>query len=1471
MMSMVERWVDLPVGARVALVLAGGGGVATAAFLLIGDPRVFVFVGLGLALVAALFAGYRWVLKKRKASRSAPFEKKIAGSGAATPREVSDPSRRAQIDSMRKKFEEGLRVYRQRGKDLYSVPWFVVIGEPSSGKSAAIRNSGVGFPPGLHEEMRGVGGTLNMDWFFTNDAVILDTAGRLAFEEVETSKTTEWQEFLRLLRAARPRCPINGMLVFIPVDSLKTDTADVLEQKAGKIAQQLDLVQQTLGVRFPMSVVISKADLLVGFSEFFEGIADPREQYQMFGWSNPKPLDEPFRPAEIGDALRQIRERVVRRRMLLLKEPAPQTLVAERRLDEVDRLFLLPDEIRTIEPRLKRYLELCFAGGQWSSPPPFLRGVYFTSALREGEAVDLALAQAIGVEAADLQERRAWDKKRSFFLHDVFVEKVFRERGLVTAAPSPGRAKRKRRAVLFGAISTILVLAIGLSLYSAYQFYRDLKGPEAAWSRAREAVVAEDGGPGDIRVVETDPGGERQYLGDVAVGGTSWSRAGLTEELGRLRRESDLRPTGLFAVFNALRLVPNLEAPQLEAQRAVFDASIATPLLRESLDRLGAESVESWSEGATEAYVAVLGAWAGERGFRAPAPVSGAGGAQAAGEAAAGPAPVVPIGALGRYVLAGLSPEQQAKFDGDLDAMRAGMADVYGEGGREAWPPKRVGLADGGVSKATDTFVAAWDIERASPKAAALIAVARQAAAFDRAEGELLGRAWFDTLDTEQSYTAERDKWERDLAALDTLGGELDQAIRRAGALGIDLEGGLDAASREAVGEARANVDRVFGRALGSLPAPSAEGDTSGGSGGGGGAGVTPESVARRLAEKQRTLREGLGEQLREGTASLASAMTGSLALADGKRRYAYRLEAYRSAGGALASMAGGESPGVAGLAGVAKSIGGIEGREREYRAGYGAASAPGVGDDKELGKRVQGVCSAVVGAGAAYWRYETAGELLDLLESGDGPAGLVQASAGDSPGRRFEGVAVGAGAGEVALSNAWEVDRRFEAGAAGRLFEGWAWLHGLTASAETGVVGREGLALRLGAREGALRAYAGEYIGYWGQGVRDRVGVRDTLTWSDFDRALPSLEVRSTNRQLAEIADARLKALQAVPAGVLGDVGAGVSEEIRRARSAFESFGSGDLERRVGDVRKRWSDLPAEASGARVVLLGLEPATLKDDYLVHTTEDGRASSLGFWDSLTDRMLKSIATDAAGSLGAAWSRLGPAIGGAPFCKGGGDTGPVDYAGIGSAIDELLAGGGGGGEGSGGFRAGTLGAGGASGIAGVDRVLEELRRADKGLDAAQRTRLERVRRIAAWLQGKPTVQMSTIDDSLYPKDETCGKKLGVSLGSGGTKQSATYPQPLGGVMPVELGAGLEFRFWSTSAGGTDMGGATVDEPWGLLGLLWHDKVAKREGKDSAVWVVPLPGGSADGTVWIGLSFSEDLPVSPSEWPSCGEGD
>ncbi|HEV2453788.1 MAG TPA: type VI secretion protein IcmF/TssM N-terminal domain-containing protein, partial [Verrucomicrobiae bacterium] len=262
----------------------GLGAVASAVMI----PRIGIWVGLAIILLALIIFGCFFLIQRaRKKKKSKDFEGAIEAQTAASPRAISDPNRRAALDKLRQKFQKGMQEFKSRGKDIYKLPWYVIIGEPGSGKTEAIRHSGIDFPPGMQDELQGSGGTVNMDWWFTNRSIILDTAGSMIFNETEAEESPEWLEFLRLLRKARPHSPINGLFLVLSVESLIKDSADKIAKKASRLFQRLETIKKTLDVRFPVYLLVTKCDLLTGFREFSDFVEDPILQHQMFGWSNP--------------------------------------------------------------------------------------------------------------------------------------------------------------------------------------------------------------------------------------------------------------------------------------------------------------------------------------------------------------------------------------------------------------------------------------------------------------------------------------------------------------------------------------------------------------------------------------------------------------------------------------------------------------------------------------------------------------------------------------------------------------------------------------------------------------------------------------------------------------------------------------------------------------------------------------------------------------------------------------------------------------------------------------------------------------------------------------------------------------------------------------------------------------------------------------------------------------------------------
>jgi IcmF-related N-terminal domain len=673
-----------------------GAGIVGALVLLSSSRTALLIAIAGLLLIAAAVGVYALIVRKGERRRAAVMQSSIAGHAAAAPQGISNPARRARLDDLRKNFETGIEKFRQADKDVYSVPWYLVVGEPGSGKTEAVRHCNIGFPAGLHDALQGAGGTVNMNWWFTNHAVLLDTAGRMMFEEVEPGTSSEWQEFLKLLVKARPTCPINGMFLFIPADSLIKDDAEALEKKGSRIAQQLDAIQRTLGVRFPVYVIISKSDLVNGFREFFDEITDPRLQHQILGWTNPSPLDSPFRPEQVEDHLRHVQQRLTRRRLGLMMDPVHTEDAKLRRTDQVDAMYAFPDSLIKLSTRLRRYLEMVFVAGQWSAKPLFLRGIFFTSAMREGSALDQELAEALGVATEQLPEGRVWEKNRSFFLRDMFVDKAFPEQGLVSRASSVNKQlSRWKFAVLglgfgglalLGALTTLGYRALDRAIVTPSRFWDDAARIFAAGERTlpsgesyqRPVFVPGDAPNAPPRYLGSDPASQSAI---ALIAGVNRDNAGLGRfplELRARAEEAVDVPTIFRPVAAIFGDASNLaQRDRVRAARVLFETSWLRPLVDTARKELTRDSQPgAWSPAATAALAQLLRI---ERARSAAEPSTQTPDAALAATPALAP--------LVRYVLA----DDTAATDAALADVRTFEERTYNwlysrQGGGERWP-----------------------------------------------------------------------------------------------------------------------------------------------------------------------------------------------------------------------------------------------------------------------------------------------------------------------------------------------------------------------------------------------------------------------------------------------------------------------------------------------------------------------------------------------------------------------------------------------------------------------------------------------------------------------------------------------------------------------------------------------------------------------------------------------------------------
>jgi type VI secretion system protein ImpL len=432
-------------------------------------PFLAAFEGWGIrlaiiAVILLLWAGINFALDIWRSRREAALiagateAALIAGATQAAP----DPAAVASAEeaaALEDRLTTALALLkRARGTAgyLYEQPWYVIIGPPGAGKTTALLNAGLRFP--LAAEMgqgavAGVGGTRLCDWWFTEDGVLIDTAGRYTTQDSDaTVDRAGWGAFLDLLKRTRIAQPLNGVIVAISLTDIGAATREDRLAHAHAVRRRLKELEVRLAVRLPVYAVFTKADLLTGFTEFFDDL-DREKRAQVWGATFPL-TDAPA--GNVGGFAPEFQALIERLDTRLFDR-----LQAERSPDRRALIAGFPAQVASLETPLTEFLQEAF-GGSRLDPAPMLRGFYLTSGTQEGTPFDRltgVLARTFGID-----QRRAATLRpvegRSYFLARLVKEVIFGEAMLVSEKPGSALRRLMLRAGAY-ALAAVVVLAAG--------------------------------------------------------------------------------------------------------------------------------------------------------------------------------------------------------------------------------------------------------------------------------------------------------------------------------------------------------------------------------------------------------------------------------------------------------------------------------------------------------------------------------------------------------------------------------------------------------------------------------------------------------------------------------------------------------------------------------------------------------------------------------------------------------------------------------------------------------------------------------------------------------------------------------------------------------------------------------------------------------------------------------------------------
>jgi type VI secretion system protein ImpL len=375
-------------------------------FILLG------ILGLGLGL---LFLRKLW-LKRREQhfvdqiiEQDDSYLKTVDDKESARLRELQDSWKEA-IESLK---SSHLKKY---GNPLYVLPWYMVIGESGSGKTTAIKSAGLSSPFADVSRTSGISGTKNCDWWFFEQAIIIDTAGRYAIPVDEGRDKEEWQKFLNLLVKYRKRESLNGLIVTIAADKLLGSGPEALEEDGRNIRRRIDELMRVLGVKFPVYVLVTKCDLIQGMTQFCDHLPDKSLEQAMGLMNHDLSTDV---VAFVNRAMHTIGGRLRDLRLLLFHKAGS--------IGADPGLLLFPEEFEKMKSGFDSFIK----GAFWENPyqeTPVLRGLFFSSGQQEGSPYSHFLKSLGLIEERDVLP----GTNNGLFLHDFFEQILPNDRNLFT-------------------------------------------------------------------------------------------------------------------------------------------------------------------------------------------------------------------------------------------------------------------------------------------------------------------------------------------------------------------------------------------------------------------------------------------------------------------------------------------------------------------------------------------------------------------------------------------------------------------------------------------------------------------------------------------------------------------------------------------------------------------------------------------------------------------------------------------------------------------------------------------------------------------------------------------------------------------------------------------------------------------------------------------------------------------------------
>lgn len=222
-------------------------------------------------------------------------------------------------------------------------------------------------------------------WWFDSRCAVLCVPQTLQTLQTTTTKhlirQNEWQKTLAALVRSRPRRPLDGLVITLPLDALLPGAEET--PLTASLLRNCQQIQQICGLSLPIYLLISGLETLEGTPALLKWLPDDATQSPI-GSAIPAVREAVWKARWIDDALENTR--------FALRQAILEMGVEQGNIPPA--LFRLPEQLLDTAPALHQLFDPLLSSNARDEPPQ-LRGIWFTARQSTANPPHMAFSQKL--------------------------------------------------------------------------------------------------------------------------------------------------------------------------------------------------------------------------------------------------------------------------------------------------------------------------------------------------------------------------------------------------------------------------------------------------------------------------------------------------------------------------------------------------------------------------------------------------------------------------------------------------------------------------------------------------------------------------------------------------------------------------------------------------------------------------------------------------------------------------------------------------------------------------------------------------------------------------------------------------------------------------------------------------------------------------------------------------------------------